>query len=262
MAAIPAQYQSKGQILEVNDYTLVVGLAFLVAGFVKGVTGMGLPPIAIGLMAVVVPPVQAAALIVVPSMVSNVWQMLVGPGFLQALRRFSALLIMVCVGAAFGVGVLTGSTPAYATLALGLVLFVYAMLGLFKFNMHVNAGNERWASPLVGGLTGFLAGATGVSSVPSAPYMNSLGMSKDELLQALGLVFTVGTFALAVGLYFKGRFELTAAWESTLCLIPTMAGVLGGQKCRTLISAETFKTVFFVGLLALGGYMIVRVVWL
>ena len=152
--------------------------------------------------------------------------------------------------------------PAYATLALGLVLFVYAMLGLFKFNMHVNAGNERWASPVVGGLTGFLAGATGVSSVPSAPYMNSLGMSKDELLQALGLVFTVGTFALAVGLYFKGRFELAAAWESTLCLIPTMAGVLAGQKCRTLISAETFKTVFFVGLLALGGYMIVRVVWL
>ena len=262
MVAALAPRQFKGPMLEINDYTLIVGLAFLVAGFVKGVTGMGLPPIAIGLMAVVVPPVQAAALIVVPSMVSNVWQMLVGPGFLSAVRRFAALLIMVCIGAAFGVGILTGSTPAYATLALGLVLFVYAVLGLFKFNMHVNATNERWASPLVGGLTGFLAGATGVSSVPSAPYMNSLGMSKDELLQALGLVFTVGTFALAVGLYLKGRFELAAAWESTLCLIPTMAGVLAGQKCRSLLSAETFKTVFFVGLLALGGYMIVRVVWL
>lgn len=248
--------------LEINDYTFIVGLAFLVAGFVKGVTGMGLPPIAIGLMAVAVAPVQAAALIVVPSMVSNVWQMLIGPGFWIALRRFAGLLVMVCIGAAFGVGVLTGSTPSYATLALGLVLFVYAVLGLFKFNMHVNASQERWASPLVGGLTGFLAGATGVSSVPSAPYMNSLGMDKDELLQALGLVFTVGTFALAVGLYLKGRFELAAAWESTLCLIPTMAGVLAGQKCRALLSAENFKTVFFLGLLLLGSYMIARVLWL
>ena len=244
-----------------NEYTLIVGAAFLVAGFVKGVTGMGLPPIAIGLMAVVVPPVQAAALIVVPSMVSNVWQMLVGPGFAQACRRFALLLIMVCVGAAFGVGVLTGSTPAYATLALGTVLFVYAVLGLFKFHMQVNTRDERWASPLVGMLTGFLAGATGVSSVPSAPYMNSLGMTKDELLQALGLVFTVGTFALAVGLYFKGRFELGAAWESTLCLIPTMLGVLAGQKCRSLLSAETFKTVFFIALFVLGGYMIGRALW-
>ena len=113
MAAIPVPTQFKGPMLEINDYTLIVGLAFLVAGFVKGVTGMGLPPIAIGLMAVVVPPVQAAALIVVPSMVSNVWQMLVGPGFLSAVRRFAALLIMVCIGAAFGVGILTGSTPAY-----------------------------------------------------------------------------------------------------------------------------------------------------
>lgn len=92
--------------LNISDYTLIVGLAFLVAGFVKGVTGMGLPPIAIGLMAVVVAPVQAAALIVVPSMVSNVWQMLIGPGFLIAARRFSSLLVMVCIGAAFGVAVL------------------------------------------------------------------------------------------------------------------------------------------------------------
>jgi len=247
--------------LEFSNYSLIVGMAFLVAGFVKGVTGMGLPPIAIGLMAVVVPPVQAAALIVVPSMVSNVWQMLVGPGFFSAIRRFGTLLLMVCIGAAFGVGVLTGESPAYATLALGLVLFVYALLGLFKFNMQVSPGNERWASPLVGGLTGFLAGATGVSSVPSAPYMNSLNLDKDALLQALGLVFTVGTFAMAVGLYLNGRFELTAAWESTLCLIPTMLGVVAGQKCRAMLSAETFKTVFFAGLFALGLYMIVRVVW-
>ncbi|WP_334118676.1 sulfite exporter TauE/SafE family protein [Limnobacter sp.] len=249
-------------MIALNDYTLIVGMAFLVAGFVKGVTGMGLPPIAIGLMAVAVPPVQAAALIVMPSMVSNVWQMLVGPGFFKAVRRFGLLLLMVCVGAAFGVGVLTGESPAYATLALGLVLFVYAVLGLFKFNMHVKPQNEPWASPLVGGLTGFLAGATGVSSVPSAPYMNSLGLHKDELLQALGLVFTMGTFALAVGLYVNGRFELAAAWESTLCLLPTMLGVFAGQKCRALIGAETFKTVFFVGLLTLGAYMIVRVLWL
>ncbi|MCZ8014708.1 MAG: sulfite exporter TauE/SafE family protein [Limnobacter sp.] len=248
--------------MEFSNYSLIVGVAFLVAGFVKGVTGMGLPPIAIGLMAVVVPPVQAAALIVVPSMVSNVWQMLVGPSMFGATRRFGTLLLMVCIGAAFGVGVLTGESPAYATLALGLVLFVYALLGLFKFNMLVSPRNERWASPLVGGLTGFLAGATGVSSVPSAPYMNSLGLDKDALLQALGLVFTVGTFAMAVGLYLKGRFELTAAWESTLCLIPTMLGVVTGQKCRAMLSADTFKTVFFAGLFALGLYMIVRFVWL
>lgn len=244
-----------------NDYILIVGLAFLVAGFVKGVTGMGLPPIAIGLMAVAVPPVQAAALIVIPSMVSNLWQMWAGPSLWGAARRFGSLLFMVCVGAVFGLGVLTGSTPAYATMALGIVLFVYAVLGLFKFNMQVNGRHERWASPLVGALTGFLAGATGVSSVPSAPYMNSLGMDKDALLQALGLVFSVGTLALAVGLYFKGKFEVAAAWESTLCLVPAMLGVFAGQKCRAMLAAETFKTVFFLGLLFLGGYMIIRVVW-
>jgi uncharacterized membrane protein YfcA len=246
---------------DLNNYALIVGWSFLVAGFVKGLTGMGLPPVAIGLMAVAVPPVQAAALIVIPSLFSNVWQMLVGPSIFKSIRRFDLLLVMVCVGAVLGVGVLTGESPVYATLSLGVVLLLYALLGLFKFKMQLKANTEYWASPLVGFLTGFLAGATGVSSVPSAPYMNSLDLTKDELLQALGLVFTVGTFALAVGLFFKGRFEIALVWESTLCLIPTMLGLVFGRKCRAMLSADTFKIVFFLALLFLGGYMIIRVLW-
>lgn len=240
------------------DYAWVVGFAFLVAGFVKGVAGMGLPPVAIGLMAVAVPPVQAAALVVVPSLVSNVWQMCVGPGLGLAYKRFAGLLAALCLGVVFGIGVLTGGAVSLASLLLGVVLLVYALLGLLKFHMHVSNRRERWASPLVGLLTGFVTGATGVSSVPSAPYMNSLNMSKEALLQALGLVFTVGTFALAVGLYVKGRFELKAATESTLCLVPTLLGVIAGQRFRARLSPEHFKKVFFWSLFALGAYMVVR----
>ncbi len=250
---------------DISQTVWVVGFAFLVAGFVKGVTGMGLPPVAIGIMAVAIAPLQAAALVVVPATLTNVWQMLFGPGLVQAFKRFWLLLALMCLGVALGVGVLTGGGAGTATLVLGFVLFVYALLGLFKFHMQVPARREPVASPVVGVLTGFLAGATGVSSVPSAPYLNSLGLSKEALLQALGLVFTVGTAALGVGLYLKGQFQFNAAWESTLCLVPTVLGMLLGQRCRAMLSPEKFKTVFFWGLLILGAYMIfraLRVVWL
>src|ERR1700733_12815939 len=48
--------------------------AFLLAGFVKGFIGMGLPTIATGLLTTVMAPGQAAALLVIPNLTTNIWQ--------------------------------------------------------------------------------------------------------------------------------------------------------------------------------------------
>ena len=63
-----------------------VSSTFVLAGFVKGVIGLGLPTVAMGLLAVVMTPAQAAALLTLPSFLTNVWQAM-GPGFLPLLRR-------------------------------------------------------------------------------------------------------------------------------------------------------------------------------
>ena len=64
----------------------LIGATFLLAGLVKGVIGMGLPTVAMGLLALALPPAEAAAILVVPSLVTNVWQLLAGPRF-AALAR-------------------------------------------------------------------------------------------------------------------------------------------------------------------------------
>ncbi len=60
---------------------------FVLAGFIKGVIGLGLPTISMGLLAVVLSPVEAAALLILPSLVTNVWQMVDGPHLRSLLRR-------------------------------------------------------------------------------------------------------------------------------------------------------------------------------
>ena len=70
-----------------TSFLLAVGASFLVAGFVKGVVGLGLPTVAMGTLSLVMPPVQAAALLIVPSLVWNVWQLAAGPGLRALLRR-------------------------------------------------------------------------------------------------------------------------------------------------------------------------------
>ena len=103
-------------------------------------------------------------------------------------------------------------------------------------------------------------GATGISALPVAPYFTALNLKKDDLIQALGLSFTVSSFALAVGLLITGQFQLTVAAASLVALIPAFAGMFVGQKLRDRMPQALFKKCFFSGLLLLGVYMTYRAI--
>ncbi|MER8751378.1 TSUP family transporter [Mesorhizobium sp. M1050] len=89
------------------------------------------------------------------------------------------------------------------------------------------------------------------------PYLQSLRLEKEDLIQALGLSFTVSTAALAIGLFRTGALASPTAQlaGSVLALAPALAGMFAGQALRQKMSVETFRMVFFVGLLALGVYL-------
>jgi uncharacterized membrane protein YfcA len=238
----------------------IVAATFLLAGMVKGVIGMGLPTVAMGVLAIVMPPVQAAALLVVPSLVTNVWQLVAGPSFVALLKRFATMMVAVCVGTFAGIGLLTGSAGAIASAALGAVLAVYGVIGLISARFVVSPQSERWLSPTVGLITGVLTGATGVFVIPAVPYFNSLGLEKEDLIQTLGLSFTVSTLALAVGLIATGQFKAGVATNSMLAVLPALGGMFLGQHVRNRLKAEVFRRWFFIGLLILGTYMVVRAI--
>ena len=114
-------------------------------------------------------------------------------------------------------------------------------------------------SPLIGFITGAVTGATGVGAIPLAPYLTSLNLDKDEMIQTLGLAFTVSMITLAAGLAIEGQFRASVAGGSLLALVPATIGMVLGQRVRERMSAAAFRRWFFVGLLALGLYMVVRV---
>jgi len=236
----------------------IVATTFLLAGMVKGVIGMGLPLISLGILGIVMTPVEAVALLVVPSFVTNVWQLVAGPSFVALLSRFATLLIGVCVGTAFGIGLLTGDATALASGALGTVLALYGVLGLVSARVRVRPESESWLSPIIGILTGTLAGATGVFAIPAVPYFSALGLEKEELVQMLGILFTVCTVALATGLMVHGRFPASVATGSLLALIPTLIGMLLGQRVRDRLDPWVFRRWFCIALVVLGAYMVVR----
>lgn len=241
------------------DATIVlIGLVFAVAGVAKGVIGLGLPTISMGLLATMMPPVQAAAILLLPSFVTNVWQMMVGPGLGAVLRRLWPMMLAVCVGTWAGLGLMTGATARAGTALLGVALAIYAVTGLAAWRLTVRKAWEPVLSPLVGAVTGLITAATGVFVIPAVPYLQGIGLEKEELVQALGLSFTVSTLALAVNVGVEGGLQGSLAGSTVVALGLACIGMWIGQAIRLRLSPETFRRWFFAALLLLGLYLVVR----
>jgi hypothetical protein len=243
-------------------YFQVVTIAstFVLAGAVKGVTGMGLPTVAMGLLGLLMAPAEAAAFIVIPSLITNVWQFLAGPHRFVLLRRIWLMLLAIGVTTWAAAGLITGSGSVRATAWLGVALIAYAAIGLAKIQFAVPKRWETWLSPVIGAGTGIVTGATGVFVIPAVPYLQAVGFDKDDLVQVLGLSFTASTIALAAGLASHGAFQITAAGASTLCTLPALAGMGIGQMIRARVDAVSFRRIFLIGLLLLGGDLVGRLI--
>ena len=240
------------------EIVAMVTATFLLAGLVKGVIGMGLPSVAIGLLAIVMSPAQAVAIMLGPSLITNVWQMLIGPHLIPLLRRLWLLLVGSVIGIWLGGGILTSTNSRYAALGLGVALVIYAAIGLSAVRFSVPRRHEPWLSPLVGLATGFIAGGTGVFVIPAGPYFQAIGLDKDELVQMLGISFTVSTLALGLVLWRDGVMHPSNAAGSMLAVLPALVGMAIGQRIRGFASEATFRRWFFIGLLLLGTQQAIR----
>lgn len=231
--------------------------AYSLAGFVKGVIGLGLPTVAIGILGVFMTPAQAAAILVVPSLVTNVWQAVAGGHLFALTRRLWPMLVGICLGTWIGALLLPGGGTAEATVWLGAALAVYAAFGLFKIHFSVPARAEVWAGLLIGIANGVISVATGIFAL-GAPYVQALAMERDRMVQALGLSFSVSTVALAVALVHGGLVNASLVWPSLVALGAALVGMVIGQLVRNRIRAETFRLCFFAGLLLLGAHLALR----
>lgn len=236
----------------------LVFCTFLLAGTVKGVIGLGLPTVAMGLLGLAMPPAQAAALLIVPSTLTNLWQLAAGGHLGALLRRLWPMLVMIFIGTLLGSAWLGIDSGAWAAHALGAALLVYALYGLCHPGLHVAARHETWLGPLSGVVTGIITAATGVFVIPAVPYLQALGLNRDQMVQALGLSFSVSTLALAIGLAGQGVLGGEALGASLVVLAPALLGMLLGQWLRQRISAALFKRCFFIGLGLLGAHLLLN----
>jgi uncharacterized membrane protein YfcA len=240
---------------ELHPFLLFIAAVFTLAGFVKGVVGLGLPTVSMGLLAVTMAPSQALAIVIVPAGITNIWQTFVGHYLRDIFRRLWPLLIGTAAGIWLNRGSLTGPYAHYIPIALGILLVIYAVMGLTRFAFKVEGRNEKWIGGIVGVVTGLISAATGVQVIPSMPFLQAIGMEKDELVQALGVFFTVATLALSINLTASGLLSGSTALPAAIAMGCSFAGMFVGQTVRSRMPADAFRRWFLIAMIFLGLYV-------
>ena len=236
----------------------IATVAFIVAGFVKGVVGFGFPIIALIILTLSIGLLDALAIVVIPTLVTNVWQAFSGEYLKTIFRRMWRYFLVAVVFIWITSDYLKVVDIDWLTMLLGTVLFFFALSRLFNFHITVPPRYESALSVPLAAINGILTGLTGSFMVPSVLYMQAIGFRGDMLVQAMGVFFSISVFTLAMSLGRNNLISIEQAQLSALALIPSIFGLLVGRWARQQTDEERFQQIFLISVLVLGGYIVFR----
>ena len=242
------------------DVVVLVVLVFFVAGTIKGLIGFGLPTVSIAILAAFLGLIEAMTLMLLPSLITNLFQGLVGKYLIRLIRRYWSLFIFGAVFTWLSSSLLSTGHAATFAVILGVVLTLYGISSLYSLQLPSPGSRERWISPLVGMVSGGITGITGVFLVPAVGYLQALRMERDELIQAIGLWVTVATLSLAFSLKDHDLFSNELGLLSLTAVLPALLGMWVGRILRPRLSESAFRHLFFAALMLLGVYISVSAI--
>lgn len=231
--------------------------AFMAGGLVKGVTGIGLPLVAVPVLAIGVEPAVAVALMCVPVTAANLWQLWQERAHLdRALRLWPVVLTLIPV-TLFATGLLAGVDQALAAALLGAAVLLFCATQLLPAPPRIPPRAEPWVSPLVGAAAGLIGGVSNFFGPPLIMYLSALRLERDAFVAAIALLFVCGGLPLYGGLAARGVLDAQVALLSAAGAAPMFVGVLLGRRVRMHIPPETFQRVL-MAVLALIGLNLLR----
>jgi len=237
---------------------IIVYTTFFAAAFIKGLTGLGFVSLCLPVIAIFIKLEVAIPLVVLPSLLSNVMMIYQTGRLRQSIRRFWLLYLSAFPGIYAGVLILSMVGNYAAKLVLGIVSIAYSLLLLLRVEISIPEDKENILSVPIGLTNGLLNGLTGTQVIPMLPYLLSLKLDRDGMINAINLGFTL---SIAVLLIIFGKFNLISfeiLKYSIIGAIPVAVGIYLGGKLRHNISEGRFRLAVLILLIIIGVNLILN----
>ena len=236
----------------------VVSTAFLAAGLVKGVTGLGYTTSALPVITLAVGLHTAMPLVLFPSMASNLTVMVGAGHFRTTLRRFLLLYLALLPGLGLGLALVLTADQDLAASVLGLVIIVYCAFAFWRPALRLTERQERTMQIPVGLLNGLINGFTGSQIIPLVPFMLSLRLEADRFVQAVNIGFTLSSLVMVFGLSQVGLLNWSTLLFSVAGIVPAILGSWVGAILRRRLPDTRFRLFVLSVLIVLGAILVSR----
>ena len=237
---------------------IIVYTTFFAAAFIKGLTGLGFVSLCLPVIALFIKLEEAIPLVVLPSLLSNVIMIYQTGRLRQSIQRFWLLYISAFPGIYAGVLILNMVGNYAAKIILGVVSIAYSLLLLLRIEVSIPKQKEKLLSIPVGLTNGFLNGLTGTQIIPMLPYLLSLKLDRDGMINAINVGFTLSITVLLIIFDKFNMINLEIIKYSVVGAIPVTAGIYLGGKLRHKISEERFRLAVLILLIIIGVNLILN----
>jgi uncharacterized membrane protein YfcA len=231
---------------------LTCALFFTMGGFVKGTMGVGLPLVVVPTLSLLIPAPQAMGLLVVPVLVSNLWQAVEGGNVRYSIRRFASLILIQMAVTLLTVKYSSGLSVENLNLLIGISLLVAVVWMSLKPNVQVPPQFEHIACIVVGALAGLMGGLSSLTGPFIITLLMALKLSREQFIGSISIVYLAGSIPMYGAMLWYERFGWVEVGLSALGLIPMFLGLKMGKVLRHRLSEEMFRKLLLLYLFVLA----------
>lgn len=236
----------------------VAFIAFVIGGFVKGAIGLGMPVTVVSILCLATDIRTSAMLVLVPVLVTNLWQCINGGKWIKTYQRYWRLTLSMTV-----ILLLTSVTSVvfsdkFITLVVGFVLMLFAASNLLLNTTRISSRVDPQAQYIAGIATGVLGGLSGLIVVPLAIYFAACHLGREQFITCTAPFFLLGAGLLSLGYTWNGVLTEELMFHSALLVIPAVIGLMAGEKIRPFIPDRKFRRLLLLIFLAMGVNLVQR----
>lgn len=219
---------------------MAIGIYFL-AGIIKGTLGIGFPTAAVSLLAQVTDARTAITLVIMPMLITNIWQVIRSKQFWSVIQQIWLLLVLMLVF--IGIFSQLASLIRVDILAavLGVIVAVYALHSLYSPPLLLKPNWDKRAQVVAGISAGLMGGMVSVWAPPILIYLKARGFKKEQFVATVGVILLLGSCVLLLSYVGTGTLSYGVFLSSMLLVVPSMLGFTVGEQIRMRLSVGRFE---------------------
>ena len=244
-----------------NDPSIVIIiiLAVLAGGLVKGTIGFGMPMVALPLIAFIIPATTAMILLCAPILLTNFLQMKIKEGISS--YRFLPMIICLIVGLIIGARLILEINLNTITQIIAVSIIFAALVNCIGFKIeNINKSKERIITSIIGFGSGILGGLSTFYGPPMLAYLVAADLPKEKFVRTVSTMYFVGSFPLYGSLIYYGFATKLDLMMSLFLIIPAFISQQIGAKIRNKINQKQFRICILVTLIILGISLFIKTI--